>query len=100
MANNLAWIRATALDQKLRDSAAALQLARRSVEWSGGRADALQLDTLAAAQAEAGKFDAAIATAREAASLARAHQETQLMGEIERHISLYEMGQPFRDFSQ
>ena len=100
VANNLAWIRATALNPELRDSAEALELSKRSVEWSGGRADAVQLDTIGAAQAQAGQFDAAIATARKAADLAKTQQQSQLLGEIERHISLYEMGQPFRDFSQ
>ena len=100
VANNLAWIRATALNPELRDSAEALELSKRSVEWSGGRADAVQLDTIGAAQAQAGQFDAAIATARKAADMAKTQQQSQLLGEIERHISLYEMGQPFRDFSQ
>ena len=100
VANNLAWIRATALDPKLRDGAQALQLAKRSIEWSGGAGDAVQLDTLAAAQAQAGQFDAAAATARRALDLARASQPPQLASEIQRHIALYEMGQPYIEFPQ
>ena len=35
IANNLAWIRATALDPKLRNGSDAVKLAKHSIEWSG-----------------------------------------------------------------
>src|SRR5947207_1719192 len=66
--NNLAWIRATSRDATLRDGAEAVRLAERSCEISS-TPDAGQLDTLAAAYAEAGDFDRAIQTANRALQL-------------------------------
>jgi tetratricopeptide (TPR) repeat protein len=100
IANNLAWIRATSLDPNLRNTTDALELAQHSIEWTGGTGDAVQLDTLAAAQAQAGKFDSAVTTARRALDLAKTTRQPQLVSQIERHISLYEMEQPFREFPE
>ena len=98
IANNLAWIRATAIESGLRSGSDAVKLAKHSIEWSGGQADAVQLDTLAAAEAENGQFDSAMKTARQALDLAKATQQLRLVGSIERHISLYEMKRPFESF--
>lgn len=57
--NNLAWLLATTPDPTLRDGPRALDLARRAVALDPTGA---WLDTLAAAQAESGDFDAAILT--------------------------------------
>jgi tetratricopeptide (TPR) repeat protein len=69
--NNLAWLRAACADAKFRDGQQAVQLATRAcelTEWS----KPLFIGTLAAAQAETGDFQAAIATGERAATLASA----------------------------
>jgi tetratricopeptide (TPR) repeat protein len=58
-ANNLAWILATSPDETLRDPAEALTLAQRVSERFPNNPDFL--DTLAAAQAAAGRFPEALA---------------------------------------
>ena len=93
-ANDLAWILATAQDPVLRDGAKALRLAEQA-----DQADrtANTLDTLAAAQAETGKFDQAVATARQAAELARASKQMDMVWSIEARIATYQAGKPVRD---
>ncbi len=55
------------------------------------------LDTLAAAYAEAGHFDEAVATARKAVELAAAAGQNTLAGQIEARLQLYRQQKPFRD---
>ena len=61
----LAWLRATAPESDLRDVGRAIALAERARSLYGGTHPVL-LDTLAAAYAADGRFDEAIALAREA----------------------------------
>ena len=61
--NNLAWLLATCPDAAFRNGPEAVRLATRACELTG-YAQPLLIGTLAAAQAEAGDFPAAIATAR------------------------------------
>lgn len=61
----LGWLLATHSDDRLRNGREALELATRYRAASGER-DVRALDLLAAAQAEVGDFDQAMATAREA----------------------------------
>jgi len=91
-----AWALATSPDATIRNGAAALRLAVRAIEVSGGN-DAWMLDTLAATYAERGQFADPAATARRA--LARAEQANQpaLAAEIGIRVALYEAGQAFRD---
>jgi tetratricopeptide (TPR) repeat protein len=76
-----------------RDGAEAVLLAGRAVSLSGGR-DAGFLDTLAAAYAEAGRFEEAVATARRALDLAAA---PKLREAIEARIRLYEGRKAYRE---
>jgi len=92
----LAWILATHPDARLRDSAQALQLATRAFELSPPN-DAAALDTLAAAYAEAGRFDDAIKSAQRAAELAQADGPKQLLGDIQARLLLYRAGKPYRE---
>jgi tetratricopeptide (TPR) repeat protein len=62
--NNLAWILASAAP-KYRDGPKAVQLAERACQLTG-HSDPAMVGTLAAAYAQAGRFDDAIATAKEA----------------------------------
>ena len=69
--NNLAWILATDSNPANRDGAEAVRLARRACELTQNKVPML-IGTLAAAYAEAGDFDQAIATALKAHDLATA----------------------------
>lgn len=93
--NNLAWIRATHRDATVRDGAKAVELAERACELTGYKLGAA-MDTLAAAYAEAGRFDEAIDTASKAIDLATAAGEGTLIGGIRERLELYRKGIPFR----
>ena len=77
--NDLAWFLATGAVSGSEDAAA---LAQEAVERSGG-GDPGVLDTLATAQAAAGRAEAARATARRALALARAQGRVALARSIE-----------------
>jgi len=61
--NNKAWVLATCADQRFRDGGQAVRLAQKAVEL---KPDVVSLDTLAAAYAAVGNFDAAIDTQKKA----------------------------------
>jgi len=67
--NRLGWLLATSPEDDVRDAARAVEVGERAVRLTS-RQDPLSLDTLAAAYAEAGRFNEAAATAREALELA------------------------------
>jgi len=94
LAGSLAWILATAPDARRRDGAEAVRLAERACARTA-YADPDLLDTLAAAYAEAGRFDAALTTARRA--LAATEPDSELAGNVTRRIALYEARRPYRD---
>jgi tetratricopeptide (TPR) repeat protein len=88
--NHLASLLATAADPACRNGAEAVQLAERACSLTGGRNPYL-LDTLAAAYAEAGRFDQAVAAAKAAAALADAN----LAGQVQARLQLYQRRQPY-----
>jgi tetratricopeptide (TPR) repeat protein len=92
-ARQTAWSLATAPDG--RGAALAVYLAREAVEATARRQPEF-LDTLAAAYAAAGRFDEAVAAAREALALAR-QERPELAGPVERRLRLYEARKPFRE---
>ena len=92
--NNLAWIRATHPDPRLRDGKEAVDLAERACGLWGGNHPNL-LDTLAAAYAEEGRFVEAVATAEKA--LAASTGLNDLASEIEGRLEGYKAGRPFRE---
>jgi len=92
--NNLAWILATHKDSSFRDGARAVQLAEKACKLTGYK-DAVFLDTLAAAYAEAGRFHEALQTAQKAVKYALAGGRAQLAGDIKKRIPLYSAGKPF-----
>ncbi len=61
--NNKAWVLATCADQRFRDGGQAVRLAQKAVKL---KPDVVSLDTLAAAYAAAGNFDAAVDTQKQA----------------------------------
>ncbi len=95
VANALAWLLATHPDGEIRNGAEAVELS----EWATGargREDPMLLDTLAAAYAEAGRFEEAAATARKAVDLAQGAEKDELAEELEGRLKLYEAGRPYR----
>jgi tetratricopeptide (TPR) repeat protein len=94
--NNLAWLLATHPDPALRDGPEAVRLASRAVALAGRPAPDF-LDTLAAAQAEAGQFPAAMILAREARDQACADGLEPLADAIQRRLAAYQDGRPWRE---
>jgi tetratricopeptide (TPR) repeat protein len=93
-ANDLAWLLATNPDEKLRNGAEAVQLAERACRMTDFRNPGT-LDTLAAAYAEDGRFEDALATARKALTLAVSSGPPGLAEELRKRLRLYEKRQPF-----
>ena len=81
----LAWLLATAPSESLRNGDEAVQLASHAADLTH-RGDPEVLDILAAAQAAAGRFDAAVATCEEALAL---KPPATLAASIGEHQSLY-----------
>jgi tetratricopeptide (TPR) repeat protein len=94
-ANNLAWLRATQPDPRWRDGSSAVALALRAERATAGL-DAGVLDTLAAAFAEAGRFDLAQAAAARAQARAEADGDARLASEIAARRAGYAEGRAFR----
>jgi Flp pilus assembly protein TadD len=94
--NSFAWVLATSPDASVRNGAKAVDLAQRAARLSGARNPWI-LGTLAAADAEAGQFPEAVATARQALELASPQANTSLVRLLQTQIKLYQAGSPFRD---
>jgi Tfp pilus assembly protein PilF len=94
--NNLAWLLASCPDAAFRNGPEAVRLASRACELTG-YAKPLLVGTLAAAQAEAGDFQAAIATAEQAAALATALRLEDIAARNRELIQLYRQGQAFHE---
>ena len=94
IANALAWLLAASANDKLRNGAEAVTLAEASCAQTQNK-HPLMLDTLAAAYAESGQFEKAIATAETALKLAQAYPG--LAKEIQAHLALFKSGKPYRD---
>jgi tetratricopeptide (TPR) repeat protein len=95
-ANNLAWILSTHPDASIRDGERAVELAEevcRKVRYQ----DPTGLDTLAAAQAESGRMDAAIGTIRRAIELTESRNDKATVEKLKDRLRTYEAGRPYRD---
>ena len=100
----LAWILATDGNADLRNAGAAVQLAERLCAITEYR-QAKDLDVLAAAYAEAGRFNDAVQTAQKALELmATAGQQelapnghSGLAQQVQARLKLYQAGQPFHE---
>ena len=75
----------------MRDGQKAAVLAGRAVQLTA-RQDVISLDTLAAANAEIGRFDQAVAIDREAIALARAQGNDRILPELSARLAIYEKG--------
>lgn len=91
--NNLAWVLATCVDPKVRDGQGALGHAELAVACTA-RTNATYLDTLAAAHAEVGHFEKAVAVQREAIALLKRQEAKR---DYASRLRLYEAGLPCRN---
>lgn len=93
---SLAWIYATASGEVgIQHAAEAVRLAEQACQISGCKQSGV-LDTLAAAYANAGRFEEAVKTGEEAFSIAKAAGENNFADSIRARIDLYKKGSPFR----
>lgn len=90
----LGWLLATSPEDSVRDPAKAVEVSERAVRLTFHR-DVMSLDTLAAAYAEAGRFEDAIGTAREAVALAERHGDQ--VQELAARLELYRAGRKYRE---
>jgi tetratricopeptide (TPR) repeat protein len=93
--NGLAWLLATCPEAALRDGDRAVELSRRACK-SSSRTIAAFVDTLAAAHAEAGDFEAAVEQQREAVRMllpgdAQAESYRSRLGTYEAHRPYHEL---------
>jgi Flp pilus assembly protein TadD len=93
--NNLAWLLATTDDPRNRNGTEAVRLAERACELAGNRTPQFE-GTLAAAYAEAGRFDDAITAAEKAIELANAQGNTAIATANRSFLELYRARQPVR----
>lgn len=94
--NNLAWIRAANAEAGFRDGPEAVDLAERACRLTDFR-QPLMVGTLAAAYAEAGRFDDAVATAEKARALAIALGQQDVAAKNLELIRLFKARQPYRE---
>ena len=95
--NALAWILATHEDAAIRNGSEAVALATRAVQAATAATKPQLLGTLAAARAENGQFDQAVAAVKTALELARAAGQAETVAQLEKGLPLYLARQPFRD---
>jgi protein O-mannosyl-transferase len=94
--NNLAWLLATCADAGLRDGQAAVSQAQKACELTRYH-QTQYIGTLAAAYAEAGDFNQAIANAQKACALAEKNGETNLLTRNQQLLEQYRRHQPVRE---
>jgi Flp pilus assembly protein TadD len=94
--NRLGWLLATSPEDGVRNGPRAVQVAERAVSITG-RQDMMSLDTLSAAYAEVGRFDDAVATAREALALADRQGSRASVPDLAGRLSLFQQRQKFRE---
>jgi tetratricopeptide (TPR) repeat protein len=92
--NNLAWVLATNKDAQKRDGRKAIILAQKACRLTDYK-DAAKLDTLAAAYAEVGEFDKAVAAIQEGIQIAQSSERKELANEMVERLKLYREGKTF-----
>ncbi len=94
--NNLAWIYATHKNPEFRNGEKAVKLAEHVCNISGYSNPSL-LDTLAAAYAEAGRFEKACSIAEKAISLSESAGPKKMVGDFRMRLELYRSGHSVKD---
>ena len=92
---NLAWILATSSNAATRGGPRAVELAQRAAYLTRS-VNPLVLRTLAAAYANVKSFDKALDTSRRALELAQEQRNAEIAEGIQREMSFYRNGQPYR----
>jgi tetratricopeptide (TPR) repeat protein len=87
-----AWLMATCPDENFQNGPLAVEAARKAVELAGDKPSIRELDTLAAAEANQGDFDAAKKTLVAAMKLA-SNTERELLAS---RLELYQQEKPYR----
>ena len=95
-ANQLAWLYATHPDERFRNGREAVKLAERACRVTEFK-EALYVDTLAAAYAEAGDFEKAIEAAENGLELAESAGRETFARDVRQRIELYNKGRCFRE---
>ncbi|SPE37728.1 Tetratricopeptide TPR_2 repeat protein (modular protein) [Candidatus Sulfopaludibacter sp. SbA3] len=93
--NETAWVLATSRDAAIRNGTEAVTLAEHAAEFTGGR-DPVVLATLAAAYAEAGRFDRAVELEKRAAGLATQQANAPLAATLRTRLTQLEAKVPIR----
>ena len=94
--NNLCWTLATSPDDSIRNGSEAVRLGERACEITHWQ-KTIYIGTLAAAYAEAGRFDDAIRAAEKARAIALETGEKDLAETNSQLLKLYRAGKPFRE---
>jgi hypothetical protein len=94
--NNHAWMLATSSEAKERNGELAVKLAERACELTHYR-ETILIGTLAAAYAEAGRFDDAISTGQKACALASELGNAELLKRNQELLELYREHQPYHE---
>jgi tetratricopeptide (TPR) repeat protein len=94
--NNIAWALATNPENSQRNGVLAVKLAESACQRTDYQVT-IMIGTLAAAYAEAGRFDEAIRTAQQACKLAEKNGETNLLQSNQKLLTLYQNHQPYRE---
>jgi Flp pilus assembly protein TadD len=97
--NNLAWDLATNPDAKVRNGARAVKLAEWACEQTHYQ-KTIFIGTLAAADAEAGRFDDAMAAAQKAVALAEKNGEQDLLKKNQELLELYRRHEAYRESAE
>ena len=97
--NDLAWSLATSANANIRDGKRAVQLGERACELTEYK-QTIFIGTLAAAYAEAGRFDDAVATAQKAIATAQRQEETNLVQRNQEFLQLYLAHKPYHEQNQ
>jgi hypothetical protein len=93
---DLAWILATSPNPGLRNGSRAVELAQHACALTKYQKSQF-VGTLAAAYAEAGRFDDAMATAQQAILLAQQNNETDLLEKSRELFNIFQAHQPYRE---
>jgi cytochrome c-type biogenesis protein CcmH/NrfG len=94
--NNLAWILATSPHPEFRDGPKAVELAARARDLDRSQHPVV-IGTLAAAYAEAGRFEEAVAAARQAHDLAQAQGDATVAARNLELLEIYRSRRPFHE---
>jgi len=94
--NNLAWELATSSNDRIRDGTLAVKVAQRACEQTHFRVPVM-IGTLAAAYAEAGRFDDAVSMGQKAYSMASSLGDTNLLKRNQELVTLYQAHQPYHE---